>query len=102
MARTFERISLVVLVPLFVSFAAGQTSSTQPEKPKEPSEEGIPVTDQLVKDKCGTCHKADEKGRMTRISWQRTTPEGWELTIKRMVRRNGLSLSPAEARGIVK
>src|SRR5690348_15319312 len=34
--------------------------------------------------------------------WERTTPEGWEEAIKRMVRLNGLSLNPADSRAIVK
>lgn len=64
--------------------------------------EGIPVTDPLVVSKCGTCHKQDGKGNLTRISWERTTPEGWQEVIKRMVRLNGLSLAPDDARAIVK
>ncbi len=38
---------------------------------------------------------------MTRISWIRTTPEGWEQAVKRMIRLNGVRLEPAEARHIV-
>jgi len=39
---------------------------------------------------------------MQRISWERTTPEGWQEALKRMVVVNGVSLTPAEARSIVK
>ena len=44
---------------------------------------------------------------MTRGIWRgspgrRTTPEGWEEAIKRMVRLNGLTIAPEEARTIVK
>ncbi|PWU08015.1 MAG: quinohemoprotein amine dehydrogenase subunit alpha [Terriglobia bacterium] len=63
---------------------------------------GIPVTDRLVIDKCGTCHPRDESGNMQRVSWQRTTPEGWQDEIKQMILRNGLSLTPEEARSIVR
>jgi quinohemoprotein amine dehydrogenase len=66
------------------------------------TEEGIPVTDPLVVSKCSGCHKQDEKGNLSRISWERTTPEGWQEAIKRMVRLNGLVLTPEEARAIVK
>ena len=66
------------------------------------AEPGIPVTDPLVIAKCGACHHQDDKGNLTRISWERTTPEGWEEVIKRMVRLNGLALKPEEARAIVK
>jgi len=46
--------------------------------PAGPSEEGIPVTSELVLNKCGGCHVKDAKGNLSRISWIRTTPEGWE------------------------
>ena len=70
--------------------------------PAGPSEEGIPVTDALVIAKCGTCHTKDDNGNLSRISWERATPEGWEEAIKRMVRLNGVQLTPAEARPILK
>jgi len=37
---------------------------------------------------------------MSRISYVRKTPEGWEETIQRMFRLHGLSVSPADARKI--
>jgi quinohemoprotein amine dehydrogenase len=69
--------------------------------PPAQSEPGIPVTNQLVVQKCGGCHKQDDKGNLTRISWVRTTPEGWEEVIKRMIRLNGVSLTPPEAKEIL-
>lgn len=63
---------------------------------------GIPVTDQVTKDACSSCHKIDDKGLMTRISYIRTTPEGWQEIIKRMVRSHGIQLEPTQARAIVK
>jgi quinohemoprotein amine dehydrogenase len=68
----------------------------------ETPEEGIPVTDALTISKCSGCHKKDEKGNLTRISWIRTTPEGWEEAIKRMVRLNALTINPSDAKAIVK
>lgn len=67
-----------------------------------PAAVGIPVKDALVISKCSSCHHNDSKGNLTRISWIRTTPEGWQEAIKRMVRLNGLQLNPEEARAIVK
>jgi quinohemoprotein amine dehydrogenase len=78
--------------------AAGAPAANPDEKP----EEGIPVTNALVVEKCSGCHKQDEKKNLSRISWERSTPEGWEEAIKRMVRLNGLTLTPTEARAIVK
>src|SRR5262249_40224623 len=69
---------------------------------EEKPEEGIPVTDPLVISKCGTCHTKDDKGNLSRISWERATPEGWEEAIKRMVRLNGLNITPVEARSVLK
>jgi quinohemoprotein amine dehydrogenase len=39
---------------------------------------------------------------MTRISYVRASPEGWEEAIKRMIRLRGVSLTPEEAHGILK
>ncbi len=65
-------------------------------------EAGIPVTDPLVINKCAGCHAKDSQGNLERISWERATPEGWEEALKRMIRLNGVSLTPAEARSIIK
>ena len=70
--------------------------------PAEPTEEGIPVTDALTISRCSSCHTKDAKGNLSRISWIRTTPEGWEEAIKRMVRLNGVKLEPADAKAILK
>jgi quinohemoprotein amine dehydrogenase len=74
--------------------AAGETTAR--------ADEGIPVTSDLVKRKCGACHRADDQGRMSRISYRRTTPEGWEQTIKRMITLNNLAMEPAEARDVLR
>jgi quinohemoprotein amine dehydrogenase len=74
---------------------AGATPAAEPEP-------GIPVTDALTISKCASCHTKDDKGNLSRISWIRTTPEGWEEAIKRMIRLNGLTLEPADAKSIVK
>src|SRR5438132_7750887 len=100
--RVIKALVLLTL-PLFVlllAFSAhSQTQQSPPpsaatspaqDKPKEASEEGVPVTNQLVISKCAACHKKDDKGRMTRISYERMTPEGWQEVIKRMVRLNGV------------
>ena len=87
---------LLVPVFLFISFTAIALPADV-----GPAEEGLPVKNQLVIEKCGGCHKADAAGNLTRISWVRTTPEGWEEVIKRMVRLNGLRLTSPEAREIL-
>jgi quinohemoprotein amine dehydrogenase len=104
---------------LFAGFAAGlmttlavsasspaaqqrQAAAPTPQADGEKKDEGIPVTSQLVRQRCGSCHRADEQGRMTRISYRRTTPEGWEQTIKRMVSLNDVKLEPSDARDILR
>jgi quinohemoprotein amine dehydrogenase len=63
---------------------------------------GIPISDPLVLAKCGTCHPADGRGNMQYISSERATPEGWEDALKRMIRASRVTLTPPEARAIVK
>ncbi len=72
------------------------------EKQKEKAEAGIPIQSELVLAKCGSCHKADDQKRMTRISWRRASPENWERTVKRMVALNHAAIDAADARAIVK
>ncbi len=88
---------LLITIPVFAQ-RGGRGPAATPMVP----EEGIPITDALVISKCSGCHAKDAKSNLSRISWERTTPEGWEEAIKRMVRLNGLQLTPAEARSIVK
>jgi quinohemoprotein amine dehydrogenase len=85
-------------VPTAAPPAAKEPSETE----KEETDSGIPIASDAVRKACSPCHKVDEKQRMTRISWRRTTPEGWEFTIKRMIGLNGLQIEPAEAREVLK
>ncbi len=72
------------------------------EKDKEEIDSGIPIHSELVRKTCSPCHKVDDKLRLSRISWRRTTPEGWEQTIKRMISLDGLKIEPADAREVLK
>jgi quinohemoprotein amine dehydrogenase len=47
----------------------------------------------LVFTHCGGCHTPDKEGAFSRISEQRKTAEGWEMTINRMRMIHGLRLS---------
>src|SRR5262249_38868969 len=84
----------------FTAFASAQQPAAAADQDKK--DEGIPVTSPLVRQRCGSCHRADEQGRMTRISYRRTTAEGWEETIKRMVALNDVKLDPSDAREIIR
>lgn len=87
---------------VIVAAQAGGMAAPGDKNDFSETEEGIPVTDRLTQEKCGACHAPDDKGNMSRISWVRTTPEGWDQAIRRMVRLNGLSITPDETRAIIK
>ena len=90
-----RRGGLVCCFLILAGVISAQTGGT-------PGDEGIPVTDPLVIAKCSSCHARDERGNMQRISWERTTPEDWQDVIKRMILANGITLTPLEARAMVK
>lgn len=64
--------------------------------------QGIPIDDQLTISKCGGCHKRDANGMMGRLSYIRTSPEVWDQAIKRMIRLNGLTITPTEFHDILR
>lgn len=106
--RWSHGLVLLGLAGTFVAVAQANARDAQPpaipavDAAHTETEEGIPVTDALTNEKCGTCHAPDAKGNLSRISWLRTTPEGWSQAIKRMVRLNGLQVTPEESRAIVR
>lgn len=101
--RRFGMLSLLLVGVFSASVVVAQGSKTPGSDPVdwEETDQGIPVTDTLTKEKCSACHAADAKGNLSRISWVRSTPEGWAQTIKRMVKLNGAVMEPEEARQIV-
>lgn len=95
--------ALVVPMWLVAVIAAPQAQAPTPAAvPQPPSDEGIPITSDAVVAACGSCHQPDAKKRLSRISNRRTTPEGWQETVRRMVTLNKAPLEPAAARQIVK
>lgn len=50
----------------------------------------------VVETKCTACHSGNLKSGLSRISEQRKSPEGWYMTVSRMQRLNGLSLTADE------
>jgi len=84
---------------------AGESSDSAeaPEaRRKQPPAPGIPVTNQLVIERCSPCHEQDDRGHLSRISYERKTPEMWEMTLKRMIRLFHVSLEPQEAKEVVR
>jgi quinohemoprotein amine dehydrogenase len=99
--RAWARVAAAAVFGLAAHAQQPSPSPSPPAEPK-PEEEGIPITSAAVKEGCGFCHKADDKGRMTRLSFRRTTPEGWQQTIRRMAALNGASLEPEKAREVLR
>jgi quinohemoprotein amine dehydrogenase len=94
MTRIFRAMAgLGAVCTLVAALVSGQNA---------PSEVGIPVTDPLVIAKCGSCHPSDDRKNMQRVSWERTTPEGWQDVLKEQILLDRLSVTPSEARTIVK
>ena len=56
----------------------------------------------LVQNRCGMCHDAKGDGKLEVIESARKTPEGWEMTLDRMIRVHGLRLHPDEGPALVK
>lgn len=70
--------------------------------PAQADDEGYPIDHEIIIRRCQRCHERDDEGRMTRISYERKTPEGWQTSIRRMMALNDVSLGPDEAREVVR
>ena len=92
---SFHRLLLGLLIFLYPTTARGQS-------PSGAEGEGTPIENDLVVEHCASCHTRDDAGRMTRLSYLRKTPEGWQTSIRRMVSLNDVDLDPATAREIVR
>ncbi|MEX2048369.1 MAG: quinohemoprotein amine dehydrogenase subunit alpha [Gemmatimonadota bacterium] len=68
---------------------------------QEPSG-GHPIANETLVAECSSCHRQDEEGRMSRISWLRKTPEGWQTSLIRMRALHGVDVSAEDARTIVR
>ena len=89
-------------VALLLSIGLPAGAATQQPDRDDNGDEGIPVTDQTVIDACQRCHTVDDDGLMSRVSFMRKTPEGWQQSIRRMVTLNDAELDPETARAIVR
>ena len=97
MAPSFRRLALPAALAGLGTLALVAWRPVPQEAP-----EGYAVTDRTVIDRCSRCHAVDDEGRMSRISYLRKTPEGWQTSIRRMVSLHGARLSAEDARAIVR
>lgn len=58
----------------------------------------------VIQEKCLSCHTrtGNPDAPYSRISEQRKTPEGWQMTLYRMQHRNGLVLSSEETQAVIR
>ncbi|WP_038012363.1 quinohemoprotein amine dehydrogenase subunit alpha [Thauera sp. 63] len=64
--------------------------------------QAAPQGEALVNSKCITCHAPAEDGQLARIGDSRRTPEGWDMTVARMIISHGVKLSADERAAVVK
>src|SRR5690242_12983178 len=96
-----NRLAAIVSAVVLTALAAPATAQPSAQ-PSAPATEGFAIDNPTVKARCGGCHRSDDHGRMTRISFRRASVENWEKTIKRMVSLNHATLTPEDARTILK
>ena len=90
------------LVGALAFFAVPVSGQAQPSSATDDEDAGIPIDNRAVIENCSSCHTRDDTGRMTRLSFLRKTPEGWQASIRRMIALNDVGLDPPAAREIVR
>ena len=102
--RTSTALLFLWAMASSVAVLGQQPAPPQPgtAAPKGKPEEGIPIANTVVQKACAPCHTTDEKQQISRISFRRNTPEGWQETMRRMVALNGLRIEPETAREVVR
>jgi len=58
--------------------------------------------EEVLQNACAACHVKHEDGSWERIDAARKTPEGWDMTVTRMMRNHGVALEPEERSAIVR
>ncbi|HUQ82445.1 MAG TPA: quinohemoprotein amine dehydrogenase subunit alpha [Gemmatimonadaceae bacterium] len=108
MMRSASVIALVLLANSL--WAQGNPPAQRPsgaQRPAAPARKdttpGFAINDQTVIASCVRCHVRDStSGLMERLSYLRKTPEGWEISMRRMVALQNVRVDPATARAIVR
>lgn len=96
----FPRVTLSVVSALVVlALSACGEEEAPPPAPKATLAE---TGKELVSAICTGCHVERDDGAISRIAFGRRTPEGWDMTLVRMMNFHGLGLTRAERRAIVK
>lgn len=104
MIRSTSVVALVVLANGL--WAQANPPTPRPsgvQRPPAPARKdttpGFAINDQAVISSCVRCHVRDSTGLMERLSYLRKTPEGWEISMRRMVALQNVRVDPASAAG---
>ena len=89
------RLQLAVLVAL-----AAPLSTLEAQQRDTTS--GFAIREPAILSSCSSCHVADSSSVVSRLSFMRKTPEGWEMSIRRMVSLYKVPLDTTSARRIVR
>ncbi|ASJ74090.1 quinohemoprotein amine dehydrogenase subunit alpha [Granulosicoccus antarcticus] len=60
------------------------------------------ASEALLNSKCSSCHVAQDDGSLYRVSEQRKTPEGWNMTLFRMEKSHGLKITDDERQDLIR
>src|SRR5687768_2414329 len=64
---------------------------------------GFEIRNDAIVRNCAGCHVRDSSGKfLSRLSYMRKTPEGWETSVRRMMTLQKVNVSPEDARAIVR
>ncbi len=102
LSRVTCQITPPRVLPMWLLLAAVVPATAAAQPPATDDDPGIPIENATVRHACGACHEPDDAGRLSRISFRRTTPEGWQHTIRRMVTLNEATIDPETAREVVR
>jgi quinohemoprotein amine dehydrogenase len=98
-------LALAITASMIATAAEAQGRAGAGGAPGAPRDttRGFAIHDQKVISSCVRCHRRDSTtGIMQRISYERKTPEGWEMSVRRMAQLNKVEMTPADARAIVR
>lgn len=97
------RMVAAIAVAAFLAACGEEKAETDQAAATGGSEQQAPAPGyEVVEANCASCHAPDDSGRLSRISEQRKTPEGWDMTVARMIVAHGLEISPDDRRAVVK
>lgn len=90
-------------IPWVSAVLAIGASMAAAQGPARDTTTGFEIRNEVVIKNCSECHTRDTSGRyLSRLSYVRKTPEGWETSVRRMMTLQKVNISEADARAIVR